>query len=815
MQRLFFAVVEIFFSLSVFAIQSTDDLPIKSIELVHCSHTDYGFTDHPIITEDLQQRYLDIALDAIIATADSVPEKRFYWTAEVLEPVYRWWLDASPERRAELLKAIKSGQLTVNALPYNLQPFVTQRQSKTIESWIPDALWKELHPTVGIQDDVNGFPRILAKVLLDKGITHIWSGINEGWGGAPFRQPYAFWWKQPDGRKLLVWLAQSYWMGYDLFAENSWRFDQREASDTQFRTPRINDILAADEKSVREAHRVCVERLKKMVDEGYPYDFLAISFTNQWRIDVDGPFPPLLDFVKKWNELGLKPELHLTTASKALDLVEKRVGNKIKTYEGEWLDWWAFGLAATPREAAAARMATNYLEAASSPFWGIPDENKIENINKIEKQLCRFNEHTFASNESLSKPFSLFNQGSLAEKSIYAYRPYEEAKWLLAREMRRKFTNQPEGVFVVNTSETTFTGWIDMDQVALRGVKYSSLTNPESNQKIPLYYNQGKCRFWAQNMPKLHSERWLFSQDSVNSNPGISKPTIETDANGWPVAIQWPGMEKPLFSKGTGDFVSLESTVGRNINAWSPIGEKDSVARQKKVTENTRQVYATNSGKVKVTETPYTIEYEQNFEHPRLKNAVRILEVWKNEPRAKLKVKFYRLSSTNPEIFYIGFNFPQSNTFPLTSNGNIPFLPYKEQLPGTCTDFMTIDGWIQYPSSSGSWIWSSRESPLVAFGRPQLAVKTMNPPQNMNQIYSMVYNNMWEVNYLDDCPGDMEFTYNLVWKKQNPNAQHVAQLVQTYFLPPTVMINPKNREDKFTFKRMNEINYEFKSQQIK
>lgn len=118
---------------------------------------------------------------------------------------------------------------------------------------------------------------------------------------------------------------------------------------------------------------------------------------------------------------------------------------------------------------------------------------------------------------------------------------------------------------------------------------------------------------------------------------------------------------------------------------------------------------------------------------------------------------------------------------------------------------MTIDGWIQYPSNSGSWIWSSRESPLVAFGRPQLAVKTMTPPQNMNQIYSMVYNNMWEVNYLDDCPGDREFTYDLVWKKQNPNAQHVAQLVQTYFLPPTVMINPKNREDKFTFKRMNEI----------
>ena len=66
-----------------------NELQIKSIELVHFSHTDYGYTDHPLITEDLQKRYIDIALDAIVASADSVPGKRFYWTAEVLEPVYQ------------------------------------------------------------------------------------------------------------------------------------------------------------------------------------------------------------------------------------------------------------------------------------------------------------------------------------------------------------------------------------------------------------------------------------------------------------------------------------------------------------------------------------------------------------------------------------------------------------------------------------------------------------------------------------------------------------------------------------------------------
>jgi hypothetical protein len=793
----------IFNVLCCFSTLKAIELPIKSIELVHCSHTDYGFTDHPLITEDLQKRYIDIALDAIIASADSVPDKRFYWTAEVLEPVYQWWLEATPERRKDLLKAVKSGQFDVSALPYNLQPFINEKQAKTIENWIPDDVWKSFHPSVGIQDDVNGFPRILAKVLLDKGITHIWSGINDYWGGPPFKQPYAFWWKQPDGRKMLVWLGQSYWMGYNLFAEKDWRFDQREASNTQFRTPRINDILAADEKSVREAHRICVQRLKKMVDEGYPYDFLAISFTNQWRIDVDGPFPPLLDFVKKWNELGLKPSLHLSTASKALDLVEERIGNKIKTYEGEWLDWWAFGLAASPREAAAARMANIYIQAASSPFWGAPDETKIKYIDKVEKQLCRFNEHTYVSNVAVTKPYGYLNQGSATEKYIYAYRPYEQAKWLLAQDMRQKFTNLQEGVYVANTSESEYSGWIDLDPVALRGMKYLSLVNTDNTKKIPLVFNQGKCRFWVDKMPKLHDDKWLFSLDSVLSKNILTKPTIETDENGWPISIKWDGMEKSLFTKGTGDFVSLESVIGRGTG--SLMTEKDSITRKKKVLESTRQVKASNTNNVKVTETSYTIEYEQSFEHPRLKNAVRMLEVWKNEARAKLHVSFNRLSSSNPEIFYIRFNFPKINSFPVTSNGDIPFMPYKEQLQGTCTDFIAIDGWILYPSKSGSWIWSSREAPLVAFGAPQLAVKTMTPPTNMNQIFSMVYNNMWDVNYQDDSPGEMEFSYDIAWKNKDIDTKNVSQLVQTYFLSPSVMINPKNREDKFTFKRMNEI----------
>ncbi len=44
-------------------------MPIREIAIVHLSHTDFGFTDHPAVFADLQRRYLDIALDAALRDA--------------------------------------------------------------------------------------------------------------------------------------------------------------------------------------------------------------------------------------------------------------------------------------------------------------------------------------------------------------------------------------------------------------------------------------------------------------------------------------------------------------------------------------------------------------------------------------------------------------------------------------------------------------------------------------------------------------------------------------------------------------------------
>ena len=109
--------------------ESTPSAPahVKQLDLIHFSHTDYGFTDHPAVCRDMQRRYLDIALDTALATRNLPDDARFRWTAETTVAVNEWWQAATPDRRKQFLKAVRAGQIEVTALPFNNTPFLNLR----------------------------------------------------------------------------------------------------------------------------------------------------------------------------------------------------------------------------------------------------------------------------------------------------------------------------------------------------------------------------------------------------------------------------------------------------------------------------------------------------------------------------------------------------------------------------------------------------------------------------------------------------------------------------------------------------------------
>jgi hypothetical protein len=760
------------------------DAAIKRVSLVHLSHTDVGFTDHPAVTRELQKEYIDLALDAALARRD------FRWTTESMLSVDDWWKAVTPQRRAQFLEAVRRGQIAVAALPFNNTPFLDHAEWRQMVHWIPEDLWTRLRPTVAVQDDVNGFPRAGALALLDRGVHRLMMGLNSDQGGSPLPRPTAFWWKMPDGRRMMVYIGDSYPAGYSYFHTADWRRGPvPAAADTVFRRPHAGDFFRTDDASLQQAHAILLRRLKDVEEHrGYRWETLVVPFSNQWRMDNDPPFPAIAEFVAAWNRKGLKPELELTTAAAALASFEKEYGAGLSEYEGEWTDWWANGTASAPREVAASRAAKRYLEQFESPVFSGADKAATALAEQMRKEVCLFDEHTWGSSLSVARPDALDSQAQFNEKARLAYRPWAMARYLAGDQARARVASMPEGMYVINPAPLAYTGWINVPLLAFRQAKppkpdhvsagiepwewptAESDVSMENDARLFRDARPVAGRFWVSNLAP-GSVTTLAGNGPALSLPA---PEIETGADGWPAAIRWAGANATtLRTTGLGDFFSI-----------APKGQFPRVVlrdmSQRKPGE-VAELPATSGAAVR-EETPRTVTFRQPFTHPSLKRGLRVMEIWKELPRVQIRFSIYRLSSEAPESFYASFPMPVDSAAVTTtvSSGGTPYVPYTGQLPGACRDYFAIDGWVHYASTrqNGDWLWVSRDAPLITFDKVDLWVRR-EQPRPTDRILVNLFNNLWYTNFVANESGVFEYQFDIQWAPRIPDPAALARTLLT------------------------------------
>ncbi|MBL8236524.1 MAG: hypothetical protein JNM66_03845 [Bryobacterales bacterium] len=725
----------------------TQEMPvlryIRHVDIIHHSHTDIGYTDLPSVTRDLQVRFLDAAIDCCLHNP------RFRWTCEALVTVDDFWREAPVARKDALLRLVRSGQMDAMALPFNQAPFMNAAQWREAMQWIPAPLWRALNPRVGMQNDVNGFPRAGALQLLDRGIRHLMMGINVDMGGTPFPRPTAFWWRMPDARRLFVWLGDHYGTAYSFFESKRWQRGQAKGATTELRPPYEGDHLKTDEASLRASHAHFLGRLGQLETAGYALPRLILSYTNQWRYDNDPPFAPLAPFIDAWNRLGLQPPLRFATATEAVFAMEKAAGGMVPTHKGEWTDWWANGDASGPREVAASRLAKRHLAAAGSPVLGPFTEAQKRKVSEIQRELCLFDEHTWGANVSVSHPWSLDTLGQYTEKSLLAYRPMGHAEWLLGRRARVAATARGEGTWVINTAPLPYTGWVEW-----RG--------GVGNQQPE----------WVLEMP-------ANSMAKLTPVAGSSaRPEVVQDGDGWPTAAKWPGMELPLFAGGLGELLAVQiAAPARRSSKMNPA--------------NLRRV-AAKYGEVKLTETAHTLVYAQPMIHECLSPLgganVRKVELFRDRPRATVTMTLNRRSSPVAEALFVAFPFPVRDTLPRFSNGGVPYTPHTDQLPGSCRDYYAIDGWAHYTAAeAGHWVWVTRDAPMVTVGGPHTWQRITAAPSEPHRLHAMVYDNFWHTNFVADEAGVFEFRFELAWQPAAPDREALAA---TLVSEPVLVVNP-------------------------
>ncbi|MDR0510699.1 MAG: hypothetical protein LBH06_06375 [Rikenellaceae bacterium] len=769
--------------------QGDYDGAIEKIAIVSWTHTDYGFTEHPLIVAELQKRYIDVALDAAAATRGNRPGERFTWTVEALDPFLQWWNESSPSRRRSMVRALREGQIDLNIMPFNIHPMFDASEMDRLLEWLPADVAAKVRPSIAIQNDVNGFPRSAVSRALDRGVRYVWMGMN---GRHPFHVPTLSRWEMPDGRHALLWSGVPYWAGYDFFHATRWRTLQREAAGLQYRWPRDGEFFRDDEQSVREAHAVCIKKLSELEQKWFRLKFLPLTFSNQWRCDNDGPYPSLVSFVQTWNRLGLRPSLVLSTATSAMEELERGAEEGVETIRGEFGDWWAFGLVAMPRETAVARKARYMLKTARSPLLGGTTARQTGILDRAERDVCVYYEHTFASYDSGSDIYGLHNQGTMNEAFRYAYKAYEQARWVAAQKARARANREPEGIIVMNTQKGRYSGWCSIEKASLRERKGSkSLLDTGSGKRMKLYPEGDNLLFWIDDLPGESLRRYVADGAGPDSVAVTNAPEIVCNGSGWPVSIKWEGMSRPLF-----DGEAPTVYVSRFVSGgwWG-------------ATAVPGDCFSSPAGPAQRTETPHSIVYRQKLSNERLNSLERAITVYKGEPRVNVKIVFDRTihSRREPEVIYAEFPLPATDRRVTTTNGGMEYEPYRDNLPNTCKTFFVADSWVKHATSDGVRVWASKTSPIFELGRHMFfRGGDVTEPDNSNLLQSMLYNNGWGVNFPVEYGGETVCEYDIYWQREDQGREATGEAVDAYLVGPTVVNNPGIKENALYNKWLND-----------
>ena len=762
-------------------------MAVKRINIVAHTHYDVGYTDHPAVTKTVQCRALDRALDLMLRTEHFPEGSRFHWTQEVTLGLRDWWECAAPERREALIRCAEKGLYEVCAFPFSATPCMDRMQWEFALEWLPEEISRHFPFSVGMQTDVNGLPLAAVRAAVKRGVRRFWMGPNSYLGAAPFPLPCLFRREIGEGEYVMVWVNNSYGNFHSMVGYGNWRIGPiPEAADLLYHAPAEQEIFSVSEANLQHCHAALTKLLKEQDDTLGRFPELPVSCTNQYRYDNDPPPEGLSEFVREWNRRGLEPRLELTVPSVAMERAERACA-EIPVYSGEWTDWWARGSVSMPREMAASRRAKRILSLFQEGGLG-PLSDDLR--RRSYESLCFFNEHSWDSWDSAARPWSEMSQATAALKSHRAFTPAAELDLAFADAVRKRISPAAGKMILFNPSGESLSEFVTFPAHVLRGIPHSVLDR-KTGRKTALEYFPGwnyfqapqdrsecsvwnrsricgdrvpehACGFWSGEIASGEVRELELTADPAEPTCRESFWHLECDSKGWPESARFDGVGFPLFTKGTGDFVSKRVTGDFPRDCYRRIfGEKERKKRLAMIRESIRFRKAVYR-KAGRTDHDGMFEICQFFSHPALHAGCRKLEFWNAEPRVRLTLTLDRKPDLDPEVFSLHLALGgMKNVLPEISSGGEVYHPGMEQMPGSCMDYYAIDGCVLYSDGADRLALYQADNALLSFCKPYFCEKVRTLPENVHDVWPLLFDNTWDTNFPADSNGLMVFRFEL------------------------------------------------------
>ncbi len=777
------------------------------VYLVQHSHTDIGYTrpQTEILPEHL--RYIDYALDFCDLTDAYPDDARFRWTCEVSWAV-REYLRRRPSSQIERLKKrVEEGRIELTGMFLNMSEIADE--SALAASLQP---LHEIREVLGnniqsaMQNDVNGAAWCLPDYFSGIGIRYLTMGINKTRSILPFDKPTSFWWESPSGKRVLAFRPDHYMTG------NSWQ--------------------------IHEGRRELIEPglaryLNGLAQARYPFDRVAVQFSG-YSTDNSPPALKECDLVEAWNEAYAWPRLRLATAHEFLEYVATNHAEELEVHRQAWPDWWTDGFGSAARETAASRethaalQVTRGLLTMASLLGARPSTAVAARIASIEEALLFYDEHTFGAAESITHPEARNSMVQWGEKAAYVWDAVKNAGLLREEALGQLQGFVPRGkapvVAVYNTLGRSRSGPVEVfiDQEILPKDRRFRIVDSDTGEEVPAQILRSRAEgsywaLWTKEVPPLGFKTFrieAFPETAPKPQPGRKGSTVLENAfyrveinpqTGAVSSLRDKQAGKEIADTGApwqlGQFIYERAADRGDFD--KPSFPKDHPFRRTSLRDVRLEPPVTGP-------IWQTLEINAEADGCLSPGGVRVeIRLYQTEKRIDFIFTVRKAPVTDPEAVYVAFPFnAPGGKLVYEGQGGI-VAPGETQLPGSSSDWQTIQSFVAARSQAGQIILASNQAPLVQLGEINLGKWQPVTRIDRPHVYSWVMNNYWFTNFRAFQDGEFSWSYSLTstpslsnraavdfgWNVRIPIVARVLTPGASGILKPfvsTMQINPSN-----------------------
>ena len=792
---------------------------IKTLYVIHHSHTDIGYTD-------LQERVIDTQTDyihTVLSWMDKPKNQAFRWNCESLFCVEEFFKTATEQEKERFCVLASQGKIGLSASYLNFTDLLdSQVYSKRL------AEWQSYFRTHGGQiktamiADINGISMGCRDAMLENGVEFLFTNIHCHHGMYPlYRNQTAFWWENAAGQRLLVWNGEHYNLGNVLGLKSN--------RSTNFMMQNHLGNAAAPADRVEALHKNVEDYLNLCEENGYPYDFIVTAVSGVFSDNA----PPSLEILENIQGHNSRYGEEFQIKMVSLQELYAAIGDSLRNapvYRGDLTDWWANGVGSTPYAVKHYKDAVHRYQLCQRLDPQL-ERHYPELCRTAQDNLMLYAEHTWGHSATITNPYDTMALNLDMRKNSYASKAHEAASRMLdhiaaERGDILRYYNTSGTVRVCSTGRVM--GPQPVEFYIESPILPAAQVTDGNGRVIPCQVSphpRGRKISFVDSLPVYGERCYTYREipapvETLNSRKCyVGAERVRDIINDYdPETYRLPfGFENKFFrlsyQQGKGITSFVDKRTGRELLGkgeapfFTPMYQRTKVRRdcwtgcpeeqeRRHLGRNIRGPHAELfAGKLEevhcVERGPVFTLLRLVFSMPGSIHTEAYLKFYAAIARVDFRMELGKTISTDIESIFLPLSLDFEDGACYLRKGTEAFRPGIDQIPGTCMEFYMSDHGLAYLGSEGGALIATRDTPLVYQGEMNahpIRLCQGLEEDNRRPMYSWVMNNNWETNFKMDLSGFCEFSYSLWLTQEKDPEAAMNELRERTFDPYVLMI---------------------------